>query len=195
MLTMVLIESGKWTLAHLLLNKIQLLFKGLPTSNYIIYIRYLKAHLALREGKAEEARTALAELFNIGHTCGYYRFFADRGQGMKNLLEFGMEEKVYEMPDSAPLAYMERLLAMTVDYIEKTGEYRKPVPSTDASGVTPREREILAYMAQNLTNQEIADRLYISLQTVKNHTSSIYRKLNVTSRMQAVSAAREMGLI
>jgi DNA-binding NarL/FixJ family response regulator len=53
--------------------------------------------------------------------------------------------------------------------------------------LTPREREILALLAQDLTNQEIADRLFIQVGTVKNHVHSILQKLDVNNRSDAAA--------
>lgn len=61
-------------------------------------------------------------------------------------------------------------------------------------GLSTRETEVLELLSQGLSNQEIADRLYVSLNTAKTHISSIYSKLNVKRRMQAVQKARELGL-
>jgi DNA-binding NarL/FixJ family response regulator len=55
----------------------------------------------------------------------------------------------------------------------------------DATDLTPRELEILALIAQDLTNQEIADRLFIEVGTVKNHVHNILQKLGVSSRQEA----------
>jgi DNA-binding NarL/FixJ family response regulator len=63
------------------------------------------------------------------------------------------------------------------------------------SPVTPREREILTYMAQGYLNKQIAFALKISEQTVKNHVTSILRKLNANARTQAVVEAIKQGLI
>ena len=60
--------------------------------------------------------------------------------------------------------------------------------------LTEREREILACIARGDTNVEIAERLTISLKTVRNHVSSIFNKLQVTNRAQAVIRARDAGL-
>jgi LuxR family maltose regulon positive regulatory protein len=61
--------------------------------------------------------------------------------------------------------------------------------------LSKRELEILSLMAQGLTNIEIAQRVFISAQTVKVHTRNIYGKLGVNSRRQAVSKARALGLL
>jgi len=55
-----------------------------------------------------------------------------------------------------------------------------------AAGLTPREAEIIALITQGLTNQEIAERAYLSINSVKTHIRIAYRKMNVTSRSQAV---------
>ena len=60
--------------------------------------------------------------------------------------------------------------------------------------LTPREREILALLAQGYTNQEIAERLVISPKTVRNQVSTIFDKLQVADRAQAIIKAREAGL-
>jgi len=61
--------------------------------------------------------------------------------------------------------------------------------------VTPREREILGYMTQGYLNKQIAFTLKISEQTVKNHVTSILRKLNANARTQAVVEAIKQGLV
>ena len=61
--------------------------------------------------------------------------------------------------------------------------------------LTPREMEILNYIAQGLLNKQIAAELAISEQTIKNHVTSILRKLNANARTEAVVAALKQGLI
>jgi LuxR family maltose regulon positive regulatory protein len=61
--------------------------------------------------------------------------------------------------------------------------------------LTEREMEVLALLARRLTNKEIARELVIALGTVKRHTHSIYGKLGVQKRQQAVARARALGLL
>lgn len=62
-------------------------------------------------------------------------------------------------------------------------------------GLSNREVEVLEYLSQGFSNQEIADKLFVSLNTIKTHIAKIYQKLNVNRRTQAVQKAREMALI
>ena len=61
--------------------------------------------------------------------------------------------------------------------------------------LTTREREVLDLLASEMSNQEIAHELTISLHTVKRHTGNLYRKLDVNNRRQAVAKARRAGLL
>jgi DNA-binding CsgD family transcriptional regulator len=63
------------------------------------------------------------------------------------------------------------------------------------SGLSRRELDVLERAAAGLSNQEIADALFISLSTVKTHLNNVFIKLDVKRRTQAVSKARELGLI
>ena len=62
-------------------------------------------------------------------------------------------------------------------------------------GITPRELEILAAIAEGLSTREIAEKLYVSENTVKTHASRLFDKLNARRRTQAVQIAKEAGLI
>lgn len=64
----------------------------------------------------------------------------------------------------------------------------------DPVKLTKRENEILVYIADGLSNQEIADRLFISEYTVKTHVSNLFRKIGVNDRVQAILYALEVGL-
>ena len=67
-------------------------------------------------------------------------------------------------------------------------------PAAAHKELTPREREVLTYIAEGYTNREIAEALVISVKTVRNHASNIFNKLQVTDRAQAAIRAREAGL-
>ena len=76
-----------------------------------------------------------------------------------------------------------------------------PPPKADAplasliEPLSERELEVLQLIAEGLTNLEVADRLYLSLNTIKAHTRNIYGKLDAHSRTQAVARARALGVL
>src|SRR5579862_2415937 len=81
-----------------------------------------------------------------------------------------------------------------------------PVPSTngpflpddskrESLGITPRELEILELIAQGMSNSEIAEKLFVSENTVKTHSSRVFDKLGAKRRTQAVQLGKEFGLL
>lgn len=61
--------------------------------------------------------------------------------------------------------------------------------------ISKRELEVLVLMAEGLSNQEIAEKLFVSLNTVKTHSSNLFLKLEVKRRTQAIQKAKEFGLL
>jgi len=62
-------------------------------------------------------------------------------------------------------------------------------------GLSKRELEVLQLMAQGLSNQQIAEQLFVSLNTIKTHSSNVFEKMEVQRRTQAVDKAKKLGLI
>jgi len=62
-------------------------------------------------------------------------------------------------------------------------------------GITRREREILELIADGLSNREIAEKLFVSENTVKTHSTRLFDKLSAKRRTQAVQIGKELGLI
>jgi len=63
------------------------------------------------------------------------------------------------------------------------------------TGISKRELEVLELMAVGLSNQQIAERLFVSLNTIKTHSSNMFVKLNVQRRTQAVEKAKRLSII
>ena len=65
----------------------------------------------------------------------------------------------------------------------------------DRLGISRRELEVLQLMAQGYSNNEIADRLYVSLNTIKTHNSNLFFKMDVKRRTQAIEKAKKLSLV
>jgi DNA-binding CsgD family transcriptional regulator len=89
------------------------------------------------------------------------------------------------------LTYMADLGVIRED--EVTATPAGMVDFFDRHEISPREAEIIREIFNGLSNQEIADKLFISLQTVKDHTSRIYAKTNVRNRMQLMTLVRNLN--
>jgi len=85
-----------------------------------------------------------------------------------------------------------RVASHVVQRLREPAEFE---PGITGAELTPREREVLELVARGLDNQEIADALYLSQHTVKNHVSSILVKLQVENRIQAAVRAVRGGLV
>lgn len=97
------------------------------------------------------------------------------------------EGKVFIHPDVTSKVVSE------LSRLTKRERVRHEQPLVDP--LSQRELEVLALMAQGLSNKQIADQLFIAAGTLKNHVGSIYAKLGVHDRLQAARRAHELGLI
>jgi LuxR family maltose regulon positive regulatory protein len=153
----------------------------------VIEVRALQA-LALDEvGDEAGALAALAEALALAAPEGYLRVFVDDGVPMGRLLgklAMGQAKAVAQVPP----AYLGRLL----DGFDQAGV---GVPPGLAMPLSGRELEVLALLGAGKLNKAIAGELMISLDTVKRHVSHILAKLGAANRTQAVTRARELGLL
>ena len=74
-------------------------------------------------------------------------------------------------------------------------EFVRDAGKVESLGITPRELEILELIAQGLSNKEIADRVFVSENTVKTHSSRVFDKLGAKRRTQAVQLGKDLRLI
>ena len=144
-------------------------------------------------GQGEEALADLGRALALAAPEGYARVFLDEGPALLDLLRRGRERGPWR---SGPLAEYAGVLLALVPAAEARRAER---PAGAAPGLveplSERELEVLRLIAAGLSNQEIAERAVITLNTVKKHTSNIFAKLGVASRTQALARARELGLL
>jgi DNA-binding CsgD family transcriptional regulator len=90
----------------------------------------------------------------------------------------------------------ERVVTVRVEVpVARSEPFVRDPARAEALGITPRELDILDAMAAGLSNKEIAERLFVSENTVKTHAARLFDKLSARRRTQAVQVAREAGLL
>ena len=88
----------------------------------------------------------------------------------------------------------ERIVTREVEVV-RSGPFVRDQARVEQLGITPRELDILEALAAGLSNKEIAERLFVSENTVKTHAARLFGKLEAKRRTQAVQLAKEAGLI
>jgi len=156
----------------------------------VVEILALQALAYDADGKTAQAISTLERALIMAEPEGFIRTFVDEGPPMARLLYAALEQGI--SPD-----YVQRLLAVFPD-IEPEQVISSQMQIADSEWIEPlseRELDVLKLIAEGLPNQEIASKLYLSLNTVKAHTRSIYGKLGVNNRTQAGARARALGII
>ena len=157
------------------------------------------AHLA--RGESAEALPMLEQALKLAEPEGYLRLFVNEGEAMRLLI---LDLQVtFEKTMKPLLAYVERLLsAFSQPKQAQNPKSKTPVGHdvvNQRSGLieplSERELEVLHLIAQGLSNQEITQKLVVTISTVKGHNLRIFAKLQAKSRTEAVARARELGLI
>ena len=189
-------EAGHLTLARILVaqgkpdDAVRLLTRLLEaaesTERWSSAIEALLLLALTRYKKTEPGRAlhALERALSLAEPEGYVRIFVDEGAPMAELLRQAAERGI------APNYVRELLSAFDVPEPKEPHRARPLVePLSD------REIEVLRLAAVGLSNREIAEQLYVSINTVKAHTKSVYRKLDAHNRTQAINRAQELGLL
>ncbi|MGE5376390.1 MAG: LuxR C-terminal-related transcriptional regulator [Bacteroidota bacterium] len=152
----------------------------------LIQAKAVLARALAFHGNMQAGIDCLLEALQLAAPEQYVSTFVDEGQPIRDLLRL-----VKAQPPSRLCDYVDRILT---GFGEGQNQPVKP-----ASGPRPelseREQEVLALVAEGLSNQEIGGRLVISVTTVKTHVGNIFNKLGVTSRTQAIARATELGLL
>jgi LuxR family maltose regulon positive regulatory protein len=141
-------------------------------------------------GEVDGALASLERALELALPQNYLRSFIDLGEPMEALLRRALECLALAEPT---IAYVRQLLSRL-----SQGPQVKPLlPGTELliEPLTQREMDVLELIAQGLSNQQIADRLFLALSTVKGHARITFDKLGVQRRTEAVARARELGLL
>jgi LuxR family maltose regulon positive regulatory protein len=134
------------------------------------------------------ALACLGRALALAEPQGYQTSFVVEGPAMKALLEAALQEGI------SP-AYVRRLLAAFSPPAQELSPDGAPGEQALVEPLSERELEVLHLLAGELSGPEIADRLVVSLSTVRTHTRHIYAKLGVDNRRAAVRRAGDLGLL
>lgn len=186
-----LIAQGEFTAANRLLER--LLIAAQAGGRYQRALECLVLLVAAFDAQQRpaEARQALAHALDLAEPEGYVRVFIEAGAAVARWLMSLLKDA--PLPRKKYIGDILNAISSTA-----TAHVGPPTPidrSTPIEPLSDREIEILRLIDQGLSNAEIAAKLVLSVGTVKVHTHNIFGKLDVTSRTQAASKARALGLI
>lgn len=149
----------------------------------VIEYEILIALAAQALGQSEKALSALGRALALAEPEGYVRIFVDEGRAVSGLLYEAASRGI--KPE-----YAGRLLAAFPTAVPPA-----PKQAGLVEPLSERELEVLRLIAEGLSNEEAAQRLVLSLPTIKWHASNIYGKLGVKSRTEAVARAKALGIL
>ena len=157
-------------------------------------------------GEIQPAVKTIRSALALGEPEGFRRIYLDGGQPITELLVYCQSEP-QEFDSLLPSTAF--IKSLRTDLQGEVPSESPPLPGGRIAGepfsaktedglpitLSAREVEVLKMIAEGKSNQEISAELYLALNTVKRHAYNIYAKLGVQKRTQAVSVARQMGLI
>lgn len=162
----------------------------------VIELLVLQALVLRAQNEEPGALAALQRALTLAEPEGYIRTFADEGEPMADLLRRLLKAWRKKRKDDVPLEYVGKLLeALGARAAVPAGTDLREAAGLALDPITGRELEVLRLLDSELSNREIAARLYVSLDTVKSHTKHLYAKLGVHTRHQAVARARDLDLL
>ncbi len=155
----------------------------------------LQALFLCRAGSEEAALATVDRVLAMAKEAGYIRVFVDLGPPFMDLLR-GMARR-----PGPHTGFVREIVGAYYDDRLVSGSWDGQVSQTNGSAhgpvsqqLTEAEEEVLRLLSQGLLYREIAERRFVSVETVKTHLKHVYRKLNVGNRRQAVHKARLVGL-
>jgi LuxR family maltose regulon positive regulatory protein len=189
-----------------LLARLHDFFTSIHNTRFLIDVLALQSLLNDAQGDQAAALEKLERAIHLTEPGGWIRLFVDLGPRMAGLLQQLAQRQVApSYLDQILVAFGakdpngRRTLAPARSAGGTNGPGRSTVahwgPSSLVETLTDRELDVLELLSQRLSNKEIAAQLVISPLTVKKHTVSIYGKLGVKNRRQAVSQAAELGIL
>ncbi len=177
----------KFPEAEILLSKLLAMAQAVNRTERIIEAKVIYSILNKAKGDKEKALINLIEALEAAASENILMSFVLFHSHISDLLK-----EVYKIQATTKTNIPRKLIDKLKFALEKREKFKKSILG---SGLSDRELDALKLIAQDLSNQEIADKLFISLNTVKTHAKNIFLKLEVDSRIQAVTKAKKLGII
>jgi LuxR family maltose regulon positive regulatory protein len=184
---LLLIIEKKFEEAEILLSKLLKLAHAANRIERIIETKVIYANLNMATGDKEKAIRNLIEALEAATCENILMPFVLYHSGISDLLK-----EVYKIQATAKSNIPKKLIDKLKLALEKREKFMK---NNLGSGLSDRELDTLKLIAEDLSNKEIADKLFISLNTAKTHVRNILLKLDVENRLHAVNKAKELGII
>jgi len=190
-LVYILIAQGQLDDADRLLRRLIENAKAGDRVYVMIELRLMRALIFKAQKNISAALGELKLAITLAEPGALIMIFVSKGKPVAELLEEIIAVKKHDQDDTQAgfsLSYAKKILS-----VFKAGSPPKVESLVDP--ISERELEVLYLIAAGLSNREIAEKLFISLNTVKTHTKNINSKLDVNSRIKAVARAKELKLL
>jgi LuxR family maltose regulon positive regulatory protein len=198
-----LMASGQAEQALRLLKRLQVAAEMGARVRSLVEILILQALAHQATSNEDEAIDALEAALLLTEHENYVRSYLDEGEALSKLLVEALKRNGKRWEAQAP-DVLRYVIKLNEAFGSLAPVQKARLAQAEASDLpwwyvndplSERELEVLRHVAQGLSNQEIADKLFLSAGTVKRHMSNIYQKLDVHSRTQATERARTLKLL
>ena len=183
-------KGGTQTIA--MIERLQKETEAIQNTYHLIDLMALKAIALYRDDRLDDAEKCMKQVLDLAAPNGWVRPFVELGPPMVALLTH--MKQLYPALD-----YIDTLLTAFHDLpvnAQIQVQQAKSIPDQVlVDPLTNRELDVLELLSERLRDKEIADKLCVSIATVKTHLRHIYEKFAVSNRRQAIQRARQYGLL
>ncbi len=158
--------------------------------NLLMQVLLVQSTYLYKKGDKQAALNSVQEAITLAEPNGFIRIFIDLGEPMKEILqELGLTE-----PENNYVSMLLNTFEHELPIKSSEGMIEQEESFNNIENLSIREIEILQYISKGFRNKEIADTLYISLETVKSHVKNCLRKMNARNRVELVQKVTQKNL-
>jgi LuxR family maltose regulon positive regulatory protein len=186
-----LISKSRYDEAFPLLEELSAGLRNSEVTGLFVELELMKAKILILQGKETEAGNCILNSLIKTQDEGFIRLYVNEGEDVERIIKEIKRKKSTrssQLLDAVSNDYLADLIAA----FSKENRINR-IPEVEV--LSSRELSILQLIAENYSNQEIANELYISITTVKTHVRNILLKLGVNNRLEAAAKARERQIL